>query len=143
MLSRYPIALGLMLLAAARVASAPVDFNREVRPILSDKCYHCHGPDESGRKAKLRFDTKEGALRVHNDTVVIVPGKSAESEIIFRVASTDAEEVMPPPEAKLGRLTAAEVATLKRWIDEGATFQSHWSFAPLAPVALPAAQPAL
>ncbi len=132
-----------MLLAAARVASAPVDFNREVRPILSDKCYHCHGPDESGRKAKLRFDTKEGALRVHNDTVVIVPGKSAESEIIFRVASTDAEEVMPPPEAKLGRLTAAEVATLKRWIDEGATFQSHWSFVPLAPVALPAAQPAL
>jgi len=127
------------MLLAASCAAAPVDFNREVRPILSDKCYHCHGPDESGRKAKLRFDTKEGAFREHNGTVVIVPGKSAESELIFRVTSTDTEEVMPPPDSKLGRLTAAEVETLRRWIDEGAPYQSHWSFVPLAPVALPAA----
>ncbi|MGH7957532.1 MAG: DUF1549 domain-containing protein, partial [Opitutaceae bacterium] len=130
------IALLLGLSAATCGRSAPVDYGREVRPILSDKCYHCHGPDEKGRKAKLRFDTKEGAFRVKDDIAAIVPGKSAESELIFRVTSTDTEEVMPPPEAKLGRLSPAEIDTLKRWIDEGAPYQSHWSFEPLAPVAV-------
>lgn len=136
---RHPIRhlLGLILLASASRA-APVDYGREVRPILSDKCYHCHGPDESSRKAKLRFDTREGALRIRNDVAAIVPGKSAESELLHRVRSTDTEEMMPPPEAKLGRLTDAEIATLKRWIDEGAPFQSHWSFEPLTRVAVPA-----
>ncbi len=117
--------------AGASAAPQPVDYGRDVRPILSDKCYHCHGPDESGRKAKLRFDTKEGAFRVKNDSTVIIPGKSAESEIIVRVTSTDPEEMMPPPDAKIGRLTPAEVATLKRWIDAGAPYQNHWAFEPL------------
>ena len=121
----------------AALAAAPVDFGREVRPILSDKCYHCHGPDESARKAKLRFDTKAGAFREKNGAAVIIPGHSADSELMFRITSTDEDEVMPPPEAKLGRLTPAEVATLKRWIDEGANYQNHWSFEPLKPVALP------
>ena len=126
--------------ASASAAPPPVDYGRDVRPILSDKCYHCHGPDGSGRKAKLRFDTKDGAFRVKNDSTVIIPGKSAESEIIFRVTSTDPEEMMPPPDAKIGRLTPAEVAILKRWIDEGAPFQNHWAFEPLSPVATPATQ---
>jgi hypothetical protein len=128
---RYAIALGLMLPAAARVAGAAVDFNREVRPILSDKCFHCHGPDESKRKAKLRLDTKEGAFRLKDGEAVIVPGKSGESELIHRVLSKDEDEAMPPPDSKLGALTPAEVATLKRWIDEGAAYQSHWAFVPL------------
>ena len=127
-----------VLICLATVAgAAPVDFGRDVRPILSDKCFHCHGPDESARKARLRFDTREGALRLKNDSAVIIPGKSAESEIIFRVTSTDTEEMMPPPEAKLGRLTAAEVATLKRWIDEGAPYQAHWAFEPVTTVGPP------
>ncbi len=126
--------------ATASALAAPVDFGREVRPILSDKCFHCHGPDESARKAKLRFDTREGALRIKNDSTVIIPGKSAESEIIFRVTSTDTEEMMPPPEAKLARLTSEEVTTLKRWIDEGAPYQTHWAFAPLATIAPPPAR---
>jgi hypothetical protein len=141
--SRHPIALGLLLLTASLMWSAPVDFNREVRPILSDKCYHCHGPDEGARKAKLRLDTRQGALREHDGTTAIVPGKAAASEVILRVTSTDSEEVMPPPEAKLGRLTADEVATLRRWIDEGAPYQSHWSFEPVAAVNVPAAPTAL
>ncbi len=134
-LARFFALVSLPLTAAA--APPPVDYGREVRPILSDKCYHCHGPDESSRKAKLRFDTKEGAFRVKNDAAVIIPGKSDESEFIFRVTSTDPEEIMPPPDAKIGRLTPAEIAILRRWIDEGAPYQSHWSFASLAPVAPP------
>jgi len=135
------IAQPLLLLAAlpvlATAATAPVDFGREVRPILSDKCFHCHGPDESGRKGKLRLDTREGALRLRNDLAPIVPGKSAESELMFRVTSTEEDEMMPPPEAKLARLTPAEIETLRRWIDEGADYQPHWAFVPLAPVATP------
>ena len=133
------LALGATV-ASASATTPPVDYGRDVRPILSDKCYHCHGPDESGRKAKLRFDTKDGAFRVKNDSAVIIPGKSAESEIIFRITSTDPEEMMPPPDAKIGRLTPAEVAILKRWIDEGAPFQNHWAFEPLSPVPTPATQ---
>jgi hypothetical protein len=124
-------------------AAAPIDFNRDVRPILSDKCFHCHGPDEAGRKGKLRLDTFEGATRTRNDVTPIRPGRSAESEMIFRITSTDTEEMMPPPDSKLSRLTAAEVDTMKRWIDEGATYQSHWSFAPIAAGPVPAVPPAL
>jgi hypothetical protein len=123
--------------AAAR--AAPVDYDRDVRPILSDKCYRCHGPDEKARKAKLRLDTKEGAFRVRDGEIVIHPGDSAKSELIFRVTSDDSEEVMPPPEAKLERLTPQQVATLTRWIDEGASFQSLWSFRSLASLPVPSA----
>ncbi|MSU23562.1 MAG: DUF1553 domain-containing protein [Opitutus sp.] len=126
---------------AAAAAPAPVDFSRDIRPILSDKCFHCHGPDEKARKAKLRFDTKEGIFHLKNDSAVILPGQSAESEIILRVTSTDPEEMMPPPEAKIGRLSPAEIDYLKRWIDEGAAYQSHWAFVPLAPVVLPPGRP--
>lgn len=127
--------------AVPAAALPPVDFSREVRPILSDKCYHCHGPDEQGRKAQLRFDTKAGAFRLRDGAAVIVPGHSAESELMLRIKSTDDDEIMPPPEAKLGRLTPAEIATLQRWIDEGAQYQTHWSFESLAPVTPPAAIP--
>ncbi len=125
--SALALLVGPLLLATP---SGPIDFNREVRPILSDKCYHCHGPDEENRKGRLRLDTREGATRTREGFTPIVPGKSAESEMLVRVISADAEEMMPPPEAKLGRLTPNEVAVLQRWIDEGAHYQSHWSFVP-------------
>ncbi len=129
---------GLFSLTAAPWLAAAVDFDREVRPILSDKCFHCHGPDESGRKAKLRLDTSEGSRREKDGVRPVVPGRSAESEIIFRITSTDTEEVMPPPDSKLGRLTPAQIDVLRRWIDEGAEYRGHWAFEKLAPVTVPA-----
>ncbi|MEY3608507.1 MAG: hypothetical protein RLZZ447_1295, partial [Verrucomicrobiota bacterium] len=120
----------LASLAVASAGAAEVDFNRDVRPILSDKCFHCHGPDEQGRKAKLRLDTREGALRERDGQRAIVPGQGAESELLLRVLSPHADEVMPPPEAKIGRLTSAEIDTLRRWIDAGAPYQEHWAFVP-------------
>ena len=100
-LSRPPALPRLVFLAAGFAATAcgAVDFNREVRPILSDKCFHCHGPDESTRKAKLRLDTREGALRLRDGVAAIVPGKVAESELLQRIASPHEDEVMPPPES--------------------------------------------
>src|SRR4029453_4649717 len=92
----------------------------DVLPILSDNCFACHGPDEKARKAKWRLDVK-------TDTAAIVPGKSADSELIRRVLSADAAEVMPPPKTNK-KLTAAQIATLKKWVDDGATWGTHWSF---------------
>src|SRR5882672_3811504 len=73
-----------------------IDFDRDIRPIFSDNCYQCHGPDERARKAKLRLDTKEGAFRVLDSQTVIQPGKSGSSELIRRVTTTDADDHMPP-----------------------------------------------
>lgn len=111
-----------------RVAGA-VDFNREVRPILSDACYHCHGPDEEARKAKLRLDTREGAFREKNGVAVIVPGKSGESELIKRITSSDPDEVMPPPDSNR-KISQEQIAKLKQWVDEGAKWETHWAFLP-------------
>ena len=85
----------LTCVANAFTAEDRVSFNRDIRLILSDNCFQCHGPDQNARKADLRLDTKEGALRGENP--VIVPGKSAESDLIARITSTDPDEVMPPP----------------------------------------------
>ena len=128
---------GLLAALASVAVAAPVDFGREVRPILSDNCFQCHGPDEAGRKAKLRLDTREGAFRLRDGAAVIVPGRSAESELILRVTSREEEEFMPPPESKRSRLSPAQIDVLKRWIDEGAAYQAHWSFVSLAPVTPP------
>jgi len=114
----------------------PVNFSREVLPILSEHCFHCHGPDEKARKAKLRLDTEAGATA--REEPVIVRGKSSESELILRITSTDAEEMMPPPEEK-SRLTAKQIEILKRWVDEGAPWGGHWAFEPVKKPAVPAA----
>ena len=104
------------------------DFNREIRPLLASKCYACHGPDEEGRKAKLRLDVREDALK--NDA--IVPGEIEESEFHYRIRSDDPEEIMPPPESH-ATLTAKEKDLLDQWIKEGAIYEKHWAF--VAPVA--------
>ncbi len=123
----------LALLAATQPARAQekVDFARDVLPILSDNCFNCHGPDEKTRKAKLRLDTKEGALAQS-----VVPGNSAASELFARVISTDADSVMPPPKSNK-KLTAAQVAALKKWIDAGAPWGTHWAFTPPQRPAVP------
>src|SRR5476651_2448324 len=81
------------------VAEQKVDFNRDVQPILSENCYACHGPDEKGRKAELRLDKKEGAFRTKDDVTVVKPGDSAHSEIIARITTDDADDLMPPPKS--------------------------------------------
>jgi Protein of unknown function (DUF1553)/Protein of unknown function (DUF1549)/Concanavalin A-like lectin/glucanases superfamily/Planctomycete cytochrome C len=125
-----------------RAADPPVDFARDVAPILSDNCYFCHGPDEKARKAKLRFDTKEGAFRVRDGEAVIVPGKSTESEMIRRITAEDADERMPPPKANR-HLTAKQIDTLKRWVDEGAKWGQPWALTPLKKPQVPGPQSAV
>ena len=107
------------LLGEATTASAEVDFSRDILPILSDKCYHCHGPDAKARKANLRFDTKEGAFRIRKGKSVLVPGNAAASELIRRSAREDDGERMPPPESNR-TLTPQQIDLLRRWVDEGA-----------------------
>ncbi|MBO0857965.1 MAG: DUF1553 domain-containing protein [Chloracidobacterium sp.] len=103
-----------------------INFDREVRPILSDNCFACHGPDEKQRKAKLRFDTKEGAFGKQG---VITPGDASKSRMYQRVSSKDQDVMMPPPSSE-HKLTDKQIETIKRWIDEGARWDEHWAFIP-------------
>lgn len=131
---RQPLlGLGLLIGLPATMSAGEVSFNRQILPILSDKCFHCHGPDSSHREADLRLDLREEAIKD-----AIVPGKSADSEALLRILSKDPDEVMPPPKSHL-TLTQQEKDLLKQWIDEGAEYQPHWSFiAPASVVAVPA-----
>ena len=123
---RFAMALGLSAVAAT-AAPAPVDFNREVLPILSENCFHCHGPDEQAREAKLRLDTREGLLRTQNP--IVLPGKAAASELVKRLVTKKADDLMPPPQSKK-TLTPAQIETVRRWIDSGASYATHWAFTP-------------
>jgi hypothetical protein len=119
---------------AARAAEPPVDFSRQIRPILANNCLKCHGADPAERKANLRLDVRESALgAAESGEHAIVPGKPEVSELIKRISSADADIHMPPPETKK-TLTDAEKALLARWIAEGAKYQMHWAFiAPQSP----------
>src|SRR6266478_3027749 len=99
-----------------------VQFNRDVRPILSENCYACHGPDKNQRKAKLRLDVHEVAL----EHEAIVPGKPSESKLVQHIFSTDPDEIMPPKTQKT--LTPAQKDLLKKWIAAGAEYQPHWAY---------------
>jgi Protein of unknown function (DUF1553)/Protein of unknown function (DUF1549)/Planctomycete cytochrome C len=130
-------ALALLSLSGATAVPA-VDFNREVRPILSDRCYPCHGFDRNKRKAGLRLDTREGALAGgKSGHAALVPGKPEESSIVARIRQADPEEVMPPPESHKP-LAAAEKDLLARWIAGGAPYADHWSYTPVARPTVPA-----
>lgn len=123
------------LLASAQPRPQPaagkIDFNRDVRSILSNNCFQCHGPDDKVRKAKLRLDTQDGV------NTVVVSGQPHSSELVKRLTTTDTDIVMPP--LKSGKkLSPAEVAVLTRWVKEGAKFSAHWSYIPPHQTALPA-----
>ena len=116
----------LVWLAASVTASAQVDFNRQVRPILAEHCFQCHGPDGEKRSADLRLDVEADAKKSS-----IVAGSPGDSELIHRISSTDPDAVMPPRET--GKvLTEAQKEVLKQWIQEGAKYASHWAFQPIA-----------
>ena len=135
-LRHAPQILVIFALALASAAGAPVDFSREIQPILSENCYHCHGPDAKAREAKLRLDTKEGAYRTLEGVTAIKPGESASSEVIIRVLSGDKDEVMPPPKSNR-KLSAQDKELLKRWVDEGAPWGEHWAFVAPKKAAVP------
>ena len=110
--------------------AGPVEFNREVRPIISDNCFSCHGPDEAARKRGLRFDTEEGLFsKTKEGFPILVPGEPGESELFLRITDPDPDERMPPKDSHLS-LTDDEIATVKAWIEQGAEWQGHWSFIP-------------
>jgi hypothetical protein len=138
-LARTIVLIASLLAAASATAAEPkLSFNHDIRPILSDKCFACHGPDANKRQANLRLDVRDIATKpAESGETAIVPGKSAMSELLRRVSAKDESEIMPPPEAKLGHLTTAQIATLRRWIDEGAEYQGHWAFLPVAEIPLP------
>lgn len=125
------VVTGLLSTTAVRAAET-LKFNRDIRPLLSDRCFYCHGPDEKKREAKLRLDTREGAIADLGGYAAIVPGQPEKSELLTRVLSHDRDEVMPPPAAKKPRFSEQEVATLRQWIAEGAKYEGHWAFMPLA-----------
>ncbi|MEO7989657.1 MAG: PSD1 and planctomycete cytochrome C domain-containing protein [Chryseolinea sp.] len=109
-----------------------VDYNFHIRPIFSDRCFKCHGPDANHRKANLRLDKEEGlyaALKNNPDAHVIVPGKPNHSELFLRLTSSDTADVMPPPTSNLS-VTDFEIRLIKKWISQGAKYQKHWAFIP-------------
>lgn len=116
-----------------------VDYNLHIRPILSDRCFKCHGPDGNQRKANLRLDTPEGALSALKDDPsahAIVPGDPDHSEVFLRIASRDTASVMPPVKSNLA-LNADEIELIKRWISQGARYKKHWAFIAPKAVELP------
>ncbi len=131
----------LLLLAVSlhgHAAERALDFNRDVRPILSENCFRCHGFDEKARKARLRLDTPEGAMHpAKSGAVAVVPFKPADSELVKRITSTEPDDLMPPEKSDK-KLSAAQIETLRRWVAEGAKYARHWAFEPPVPVAPPA-----
>ena len=119
----------LAALPAASSAEAPLDFNRDIRPILSENCFYCHGQDGNKREADLRLDDRAAAI----EAGAIVPGEPGASTMLERIHSTDPDVLMPPPDSNR-RLSDDQKKLLDRWIKEGAEYKQHWSFtAPVRP----------
>jgi hypothetical protein len=127
-------------ISAVYAGEKDVDFNRDIRPILSSRCFQCHGPDDGARKAGLRLDMREEALKgLKSSHRAIVPGDPAKSELLARITRSDDENRMPP--AKTGsRLTPEAIARLRAWIDQGAAYKAHWSYAKPVRPSLPIVQ---
>ncbi len=134
-----PFCFGLtayMIFAASAGAADKVTFNKDIRPILSDKCFACHGPDRTKLKGDLSLSVRDDAIA----RAAITPGKPDESEMLRRILSDDPDEHMPPASAKLGSLTSQEIETLRKWIEQGAEYENHWSFISLDPAVLDGAK---
>jgi len=121
------------LLAVEPPVPVQIEFNRDVRPILSDNCFYCHGPDKNHREADLRLDLRDEAITAK----AIVPGKTSESELIARIVTDDEDDLMPPPDSHK-KLTERQKAILKKWIEQGAAYQQHWAYEKPVKAAIPA-----
>ncbi|MCH2379693.1 MAG: DUF1549 domain-containing protein, partial [Pedosphaera sp.] len=132
--------LTIFIAFAAAATAAPLSFNRDIRPILSNNCYQCHGPDSAARKAKLRLDHEEDSRAERKGgTRAIVPGNLTESELIYRITTTDADERMPPANSHR-QPTPKQIELLKQWVKEGGKYERHWSFIPPKAAPLPKVQ---
>ncbi len=127
----------ITITAQTPAGSGGVNFDREVRPILSNNCFRCHGPDESSRIGGFRLDLRSEAMKAQAQGTPIVPGDPDHSELITRILSTDSATVMPPAFTHT-ELTPAQKATMRRWVAEGAKYESHWSYQPILRPAVPA-----
>ena len=124
---------GFIALLGFSASADPVNFNRDIRPLLSDRCFQCHGPDVKDREEDLRLDIPdgpEGALTKRDDYFIIKPGEPEESELWWRITDDFEEDRMPPPDAHKKPLTAEELALVKQWIEEGAAYEDFWAFVP-------------
>ncbi|MBK8039121.1 MAG: PSD1 domain-containing protein [Verrucomicrobiaceae bacterium] len=122
-----PAALLIAFAASSALAAEPLSFNRDIRPILSENCFACHGFDSKKREAELRLDTPEGAYTAKDGAFPIKPGDLAKSEVWQRIITTDEDDLMPPPKSHK-KLTQKQKDTLKLWIEQGAGYQKHWAF---------------
>jgi len=126
-------AAGLFQFNTPAIFAQAVSFNRDIFPILSDRCFSCHGPNSKDRKAKLRLDRAdgmEGAYRTHKDSAAIKPGSLKDSELWYRITTTDVDERMPPAEAHKKPISKKEQAIIKSWIEAGAPYEKFWAFVP-------------
>jgi mono/diheme cytochrome c family protein len=128
-----PTILALSLAASLPAPSAPLSYNRDIRPILAENCFACHGPDKGARKAKLRLDLREVALAKE----AFVPGDVEASELVYRINADDKDEVMPPPDSHKS-LTPEQKKILQAWIKEGAAYEPHWAYLKPVRSAVPA-----
>src|SRR6476646_6758515 len=131
--NRLTLSVAICWCLAAQGVTKQVQFNRDIRPILAENCFACHGPDKNQRKAKLRLDVREVAL----EREAIVPGKPDQSKLVEHIFSTDPDEIMPPPKTHKS-LTTAQKELLKNWIAGGAQYDPHWAY--IAPKRFPVPQ---
>ena len=128
----------LTVVVVCSAADKPVDFDRDIRPILSDNCFACHGPDDKRRMANLRFDTQDGGLFADRGSYkIVVPADPAKSRLIARISDPNRARRMPPPQAGIA-LTDAQIELLRKWIEQGARWERHWAFVAPQPPTLPA-----
>ncbi len=123
-----------LLMGTVCLAEDEVNFSRDVLPILSDRCFHCHGPDPTHREAGLRLDLREAAIEDRDGTTAVVPGKPEQSELLARISTDDSDLLMPPVDSHRKPLTKSQVETIRKWIEQGAQWERHWSFEPPAKV---------
>src|SRR5262245_56957106 len=130
--------LFLLLLPSLAPAADRVDFSRDIRPVLAKNCFACHGPENAQRKTKLRLDRGDSVVRkLRSGNAAVVPGAPDKRELYLRITAKDGTEHMPPAETG-NELTPAQIALIKRWIEEGAVYGEHWAFVRLKPQPLPA-----
>ena len=135
---RLPLMTAILLMPGSpRIHAQSLDFNRDIRPILSENCFYCHGQDGNKRQADLRLDQREAAVKA----AAITPGDVAKSSLVARILSDDPEQMMPPPKSNR-RLSPEQKKTLERWVADGANYQTHWAYVAPSRPAEPAVQKA-